>query len=77
MYECSICLALNHASRLHCQCCGAVPAVYSLTGKVVQSSVDAYPTAIEMLVAHGCVRSERRMSKVGLKTVPLTYYAKE
>lgn len=76
MYECSICLALNHASRLHCQCCGTIPAMYSLIGETVQA-VDSYPTAVRVFAAHGCMRTEKHLSaRIGLKTVSLTYYAK-
>lgn len=75
MYECTICLTLNHSSRLHCQCCGAVPAMYSLTGKVVQS-LDSYPTSVQVTAAKGCQRVERiPAARSTFKTVSLDYYA--
>jgi hypothetical protein len=34
-YECSICLDINHVSRLHCKSCGTTPAQYSPVGKAI------------------------------------------
>lgn len=64
-YECSICGQLNGAFRLHCQCCGVVPAQYSMTGK---------PQPI--VAAHGCERQQQHHAqRIILKTQELDYYA--
>jgi len=80
MYECSICLSLNHSSRLHCALCGAVPAKYSITGKpFVESDCNPFSPewrCKEIVAAYGCSRaSQHHASRVYLRTVTLDYYA--
>lgn len=77
-YECIICLSLNHASRLHCQNCGTVPARYSVTKKPIRISTVNDFSVTEVIVAIGAERaSQKRCSRVGLRTVSVTYYAEE
>ncbi len=71
MYECSICLTLNHASRLHCQNCGTIPACYSIIGKPCSSQLEG----VEVIVARGADRAEKHhASRLYLRTVPVDYY---
>jgi hypothetical protein len=64
MYECTVCQSINHASRVHCQHCGAVPSMYSPTGKC------------SIVAAQGCSRAaQHHTEKVYLRTVELDYYA--
>jgi hypothetical protein len=76
-YECSICLSLNHASRLHCQNCGTIPAMYSLLrapAHLVES--DDYWHFVLVVRAFGAESaSQRQACRSYLRTVPLTYYA--
>ena len=76
MYECVICLSINHGSHLHCSICGAVPAKYSLSGKTASLQSDHY-TMIEIVVAYGAERCASHHAKraSGFKTVTATYYA--
>jgi hypothetical protein len=83
MYECPICLSLNHASRLHCSICGTIPAMYSMIG-VASSQVHRsgeYETGdyqIPIVVAIGSSRScQHRAQRVNLRTVTADYYASE
>lgn len=71
MYECTICQSVNHASRVRCAVCGAVPANYSILG-VTSVSPQGYPIPIG--VAAGLQRL-RRQQKLSLRTVGLDYYA--
>lgn len=79
MYECVICLSLNHPSRLHCQNCGTIPACYSILKKPIKSFTTYSDFAIiESVIATGAERaSQKRISRVGLRTVELTKYASE
>mgnify|MGYP001583008790 CR=1 FL=1 len=73
MYECAICLCLNHASRLHCQNCGTIPAKYSLLG--VPTAITESNDMIEAVAAFGAVRAcQHHSSRVYLRTMPLDYY---
>jgi len=76
-YECSICWAVNHASKLHCSCCGTIPAQYSVTAKPAVFRLDDYLGGyINVLVAFGAERQvSRRTIKRTARTVPLDYYA--
>jgi len=70
MYECVICLSINHNSRLHCQHCGTIPAMYSATGKASNDSNRNVTAAI------GCYRTgQHKAQRIILKTVGLDYYA--
>lgn len=72
MYECTICLTLNHASRLHCQNCGSAPKMYSWTGYEINE------VGTEAIAAKGCRRaSQHHASRVYLRTVTADYYAQE
>lgn len=79
-YECEICLAVNHASKIHCSICGTIPAQYSPIGKPCSMSradgTQRISGIIRVLVAWGAVRqtSTRTVKRV-MRTVPLTYYA--
>lgn len=92
MYTCLICHALNHASRLHCQACGTIPAMYSITGFSCKSEgperhsgpgeFHAYSSSgfayVPSVSAIGVVRTgEERIQRVSLRTVPIDYYATE
>ena len=73
-YDCSICLHVNHAKRLHCETCGTVPAAYSLLGQPAHYLDDG--SIVAVVVAYGAERLEsRRAHKVYFRTVPLDYYA--
>jgi hypothetical protein len=76
-YECVVCLELNHASRPHCQYCGAIPAQYSILGcasRIVEH--EHFTQFISVIAAFGCARSsQRRAARTYLRTVPATYYA--
>lgn len=70
MYECAICLTLNHNARLHCQCCGTVPAKYSVLRMLTNTSLTP------IVAAKGCDRVERHhTTRAKLQTVALDYYA--
>ena len=72
MYECSICLSLNHERRLHCQNCGSVPLRYSFNGTVHNEA------GLPVAVAAGAERSgSQKTSRSSLKTVAFDYYADE
>jgi hypothetical protein len=77
MYECPICLSLNHNSRLHCQNCGTIPARYSLLrlpARLIEN--DTFSRFIPVVAAYGCVRScQHHAARVYLRTVKLDYYA--
>lgn len=79
MYECPICYSLNHSSRLHCSHCGAVPAMYSLSGKAVTTRVTLSGNyQHEIVAAKGCERAiQHHAQRVYLRTMPLDYYANE
>lgn len=77
-YECRICWTVNHSSRLHCQCCGTIPAQYSpIAGVLLNEHKDLETDYyVQILVAFGCERqTSRRTIKRTLRTVPLDYYA--
>ena len=76
-YDCSICLNINHASRLHCRTCGTIPAMYSPITIPARFVVDAEDYHfISSVVAHGADRAEHhKTSRSYLRTVPLDYYA--
>src|SRR5882672_127736 len=75
-YECVICLSVNHASRLHCQHCGTIPAMYSLIGSAAKPASHCW--YIPVVAAFGCSRaSQRRASRIHFRTVSATYYAPE
>ena len=86
-YECSICYAVNHSSRLHCSACGTIPAVYSILAKptvyrtaetidLLEDKPVTLNYAIEVYVAFGCERQmSRRTIRRTARTVPLDYYA--
>lgn len=77
MYECVICLSLNHASRLHCQNCGTIPAQYSILGAPAKSiEHETFSQYIPVIAAFGCQRaSQHKGQKVYLRTVSVNYYA--
>ena len=76
-YECVICLNTNHASKLHCSTCGAVPAHYSMLGattRIIED--DLFTRFIPFVVAFGADRAEHHhTTKSYLRTVKLDYYA--
>ena len=77
-YECSICLSVNHASKLHCSTCGTIPAQYSMLGrpsKMVEG-IENFDL-IETIVAFGAERLTAHHAKriSGFRTVTATYYA--
>lgn len=70
MYECAICYSLNHASRLHCQNCGTIPAQYSIYNRPINALGN------DVVVAFGSVRTaQHHTGRVYLRTVALDYYA--
>lgn len=77
MYECSICLSLNHASRIHCSVCGTIPRQYSIfgiAGKFVysQDAPHFIPTVVAIGAVHAC---KHHAARVNLRTVSADYYA--
>lgn len=80
-YDCSICHAVNHVGRLHCQVCGAIPACYSMTGKVAFTETDCNPFSsdwkcIPIVPAFGCERQGSNPTQhLRFATVELDYYA--
>ena len=65
-YTCETCHSICGVWRIHCHVCGAVPAMYSMTGK--------HETSIK--AAWGCERADTfRATKAKLVTVTLDYYA--
>lgn len=76
-YECSICYTVNHASHLHCQVCGTIPAQYSVLGTPARTiEHSTFTQFIEVVAAHGCVRScQHHLARFALRTVALEYYA--
>jgi hypothetical protein len=78
MYECVICLTINHARRLQCQCCGTIPAEYSIIKIPARLRFPEYgewSTMLPVIAAYGCDRIERHHAqRVNLRTVPLDYY---
>jgi len=76
-YECTICLQINHAVKMHCSTCGAVPAIYSFTGKPLKGVYENDSSIqIEVFVAQGAIRQgKERTSKVYFRTVPADYYS--
>lgn len=76
-YVCSICHAINHVARLHCQACGTVPARYSMIG-VASNNVGHHAGLVPITVAIGADRQEsHRTVRVNLRTVTSDYYAGE
>jgi hypothetical protein len=76
MYECVICLSLNHNARLHCQKCGTVPAMYSPLAVPVSYISGSDLGFRPVVAAKGCDRIERHhAARINLRTVPLDYYA--
>lgn len=82
-YECTICHAVNTASRLHCKACGTIPARYSWMGKPIkltsQTSQDwPHDASIEVVIAWGAMRADQcRTARVNLRRVADDYYAWE
>jgi len=76
-YECSICWAVNHVSKLHCSYCGTIPAQYSILALPARYAEDEYYAGyINVLVAFGAERQvSRRTIKRTARTVPFDYYA--
>ena len=76
MYECTICLSLNHASRHCCQQCGTIPAQYSLLGvpaRLIEH--EGRYQFIPVFVAYGAARAcQHHGSRINLRTVALDYY---
>jgi len=73
MYECSICLSLNHDIRLHCQNCGTIPAKYSVIRR--PTKID---TMTETVIAIGAIHScKHHAARINLRTVSADYYATE
>jgi len=72
VYECVICKSLNHASRIHCKCCGVIPARYSILAK--PESAERH---CEVVVAFGAVRAAQHHQRLFMRTVQLDYYAEE
>lgn len=77
MYECSICLSLNHNKRYYCQNCGTIPACYSpIRCAARQIEHGGFWQFIPVVTAAGAVHASRSYSqRVYLKTMPLDYYA--
>lgn len=78
MYECSICLSLNHASHFTCQNCGTIPAKYSpLKGRPSRMiEHNGRYQFIEVVAAYGVSRAaQHHAQRVYLRTVELDYYA--
>lgn len=83
-YECVICLNTNHNSKLHCSCCGAVPAKYSPIGVTARNYYGEFADVlserinpwITVVVAHGADRAEHhKTSRSTMRTVKADYYA--
>jgi len=79
-YECSICYAVNHSSKVQCSACGTIPSHYSLTrqpARLLQTDLgDMINGFISVVSAIGADRTERhRTCKRVLRTVPADYYA--
>jgi hypothetical protein len=76
MYECPICLSLNHGSHHHCSVCGTIPSRYSILGvpsRLIEH--DGLSQFIPVVVAYGAVHSCRHHAqRVNLRTVALDYY---
>lgn len=68
-YVCAICDSTNSATRIHCQNCGTVPAMYSLTRKPVNY------VGTEVVRARGAVLAAQHESRIYFRTVELDYYA--
>ncbi len=75
MYECTICLSLNHAARLHCQNCGTIPAMYSLINKPCVVHLEETAAFFIPVFASPGAQAKHRAARCNLKTVPLDYYA--
>lgn len=78
-YVCEICHAHNHAVKLTCGLCGAIPPQYALSedmhGKYSRWD-DQLEQFIEVIPAHGCERQTRyKASRAYFRTVPMDYYA--
>ncbi len=78
-YECVICLSLNSVRRHSCQCCGTIPARYSILKAPCRLiNHDGVYTFIETVTAFGCVHAQKHhAAKVFLQTVELTHFASE
>jgi len=78
-YECSICYSVNHSSRIHCSCCGTIPAQYSIIRRPMRYiDGDNLSLAIPVVAAIGVDRTERhRTITRQLRTVAADYYAGE
>ena len=74
MYECVICKSLNHASRLHCQNCGTIPAMYSWNGKPSTEHNSGWITR-EIVKAKGAETTTAAHARIWFRTVPADYYA--
>ena len=77
MYECSICLSLNHSSKHHCQNCGTIPARYSILGipaRLIEHEgrYQFIPVVTAVGAVHAC---KHHAARVNLRTVSLDYYA--
>jgi len=77
MYECPICLSLNHNERHHCQNCGTIPAMYSILNAPARLiEHESRYQFIPVVVANGAVQScKHHAAKLYLRTQPLDYYA--
>jgi hypothetical protein len=77
-YVCVICNTLNHSSRLHCQCCGTIPARYSWHC-LLSGSTQAFPSnanGIQVVKANGADTTEMHHARrLRLQTVAADYYA--
>ncbi len=75
-YTCEICHNVNSVHRFRCKACGAVPAIYSFTGKAMIEKHNAINPLLEVHVAFGAERQNfSHATKVRLRNVPLDYYA--
>lgn len=77
MYECQICLTVNHSTRLHCGYCGCIPSQYSVLGRpaivIHEQDISRFIPAV---AAIGCVRAcQHHAARVYLRTVETSYYA--
>jgi hypothetical protein len=76
-YDCQVCTGVNHASRLHCEYCGTIPAQYSPLGRQATDNHElTSKPLVEVYVAFGAERLEsRRAIHHYARTVKYDYYA--
>lgn len=76
-YDCTICLSVNHVSRLHCWYCGTTPAMYSMLKtptRLIEHKL--YTQFIPVVAANGVYRAVKHSTtRCNLRTMPLDYYA--